>query len=91
MIRSLGLDRSPNAKRAAARLIDWMERYYHPDYATIGDALYSWLTADSGADVVAENWELFLKMVAASHRTRTAGRPQGQGPQWTRYEAGGFA
>jgi hypothetical protein len=64
MIRGLGLDRSPVAKKAASRFIDWMERYHHPDYGTVGEPIHSWLTADRGADQVAENWSLFLKTVA---------------------------
>ena len=63
MIRGLELDRSPAARKAASRFIDWMERWNHPGYGTIGEPLHNWLTADSGADQVAENWSLFLKMV----------------------------
>jgi len=63
LVRGLKLTISPVAKRAASRFIDWLGRYNHPGYATIGEPLYSWLTADSGADQVAEDWTLFLRMV----------------------------
>jgi hypothetical protein len=63
--KELGLDSSPVATKAAARFIRWLERYKHGEdgYATIGDALASWLTADSGVKQVGESWDIFLQMV----------------------------
>jgi hypothetical protein len=63
MARGLKLAISPVAKKAASRFIDWLGRYNHPGYATIGEPLLAWLTADKGADQVAEDWTLFLRMV----------------------------
>jgi hypothetical protein len=63
LVRGLKLTISPVAKRAGSRFIDWLGGYNHPGYATIGEPLYAWLTADKGADQVAEDWTLFLRMV----------------------------
>jgi hypothetical protein len=63
LVRELKLTISPVAKRAASRFIEWLGQYNHPGYATIGEALYTWLAADKGADQVAENWTTFLRMV----------------------------